>query len=533
LRILTLAFGPERARIAGVGLLCGALMLSFGFEGPIVARGVAAASLGVERPDLAVGLLVVTVGYVWAGITTVRRVTENLLLAVMLARRRLIEATLRSDLATMERVGSETVLSSLTRSPDDIMATAPLLARGMRTGCYIIGTLVVLAALAWQLFAVMAGILFVIFFTLVINHPAVMSALREAGELEAASRDDLRGMVLGFKELRLNDMRRRQFLGDMQTRVTATLTALARANLRQTISFVLQATATLAASGVCIFVIPNLVPDASAVTMVSAAVLMSNMSLALVRDIPLLTRGEAAAGEMEGLHTQLRPSRERAKDTAAVPSPPPTAVPLTVEALCYQYLDDDDEPGFAFGPLSLSFQPGTVTFILGSNSSGKTTLIKLLAGLYQPAAGTIQLGGAEVTPAVLREHVSAVFDAPYIFDRLYGWPDAEPDMVNGLLADMGIGGRVQFADGRFSTVDLSTGQRKRLAWVVAMIEDRPILLLDQWAADQDPEFRDHFYHVMLPRLRAAGRTVIAVTNDDRYYDVADRLIRLEDGLVVS
>jgi len=530
LRILTLAFGPERARIAGVGLLCGALMLSFGFEGPIVARGVAAASLGVERPDLAVGLLVVTVGYVWAGITTVRRVTENLLLAVMLARRRLIEATLRSDLATVERVGAETVLSSLTRSPDDIMATAPLLARGMRTGCYIIGTLVVLAALAWQLFAVMAGILFLIFFTLVINHPAVMAALREAGELEAASRDDLRSMVLGFKELRLNDKRSQRFLGDMQTRVTATLAALARANWRQTISFVLQATATLAASGVCIFVVPNLVPDASAVTMVSAAVLMSNMSLALVRDIPLLTRGETAAGEMEGLHMSLRPVRERGTDAPTAVAPP-HAVPLTVEDLCYQYLDDDDEPGFAFGPLSLTFQPGTITFILGSNSSGKTTLIKLLAGLYQPSAGAIQLDGAPVTQAVLREHVSVIFDAPYIFDRLYGWPDADPNMVNGLLADMGIGGRVQFADGRFSTVDLSTGQRKRLAWVVAMIEDRPILLLDQWAADQDPEFRDHFYHVMLPRLRAAGRTVIAVTNDDRYYDVADRLIRLEDGLV--
>ena len=138
-----------------------------------------------------------------------------------------------------------------------------------------------------------------------------------------------------------------------------------------------------------------------------------------------------------------------------------------------------------------------------------------------------------MSPSELRESVSAIFADPYIFDRLYGWSDADPEMVNGLLADMGIAGRTRFVDGRFTSLDLSTGQRKRLAWVVAMIEARPILLLDQWAADQDPEFREHFYRVMLPALRAAGRTVIAVTNDDRYYDAADRLIHFDDGMVVG
>lgn len=532
MRIIDLAFGPERTRVAAVGFLCGALMLSFGFEGPIVARGVEAARIGADRPDLAVALLAVAVGYVWAGITTVRRVTENLLLAVMAGRRRLIDATLRSDLATIEQAGSETVLSALTASPDDILATAPLLARGMRTGCYIIGTLVVLATLAWQLFAIVLAILLTIFAALVLSHRSVMSALREASDLETATRQDLRALVFGFKELRLNAVRRGHFMVALHKRVTETLAALRRANRRQTIVFVLQSTATLLASGVCIFVVPNAMPDADPVTMIAAAVLMSNISLGMLRDIPLLTRGEAAAIDMESLNSALRPVREIALSSGMEP-PPRHAAPLTLDRVCYQYLDDDDGPGFAFGPVSLDFQPGTVVFVCGGNSTGKTTLIKLLAGLYRPSFGDIHLSGEIATQAELRESVSAIFADPYVFDRLYGWPDAAAAMVNALLDQMGIGNRTRFADGRFSSVDLSTGQRKRLAWVVAMIEARPILVLDEWAADQDPEFREHFYDAMLPVLRAAGKTVIAVTNDDRYYHTADRLIRLEDGLVVS
>ena len=536
MRILTLAFGPERNRLFALCLLCGALMMSFGFEGPIVAGGVQAAELGRTRPDLAVGLLLVTFGYVWTGIVTVRRVTENLLLAVSRARRRLIEAALASDLATVEQVGPETLLSALTVAPNEVLAAAPLLARAMRTGCYIVGTLIVLAVLDYQLLALMAGILMVVSATLAANHGAVMRALGEASALEAQTREDLRAMVLGFKELRLNVARRTGMLARLHARSEMALTALGRASRHQAVGFVLQASAMLVAAGVCIFVLPRLLPGMPVVTLIAAAVLMSNISLALVRDIPLLTRGEVAVADMERLNDSLRPVPRRA---APPPSPeqepeaPASDPALRLHELSYRFPDQDDERGFALGPVSASFPRGSITFVLGGNSSGKTTLIKLLAGLYTADFGRISLDGRSFAAEALREQVSVIFADPYLFDRLYGWPDADPAMVNGLLEEIGISRRTRFEAGRFTTVDLSTGQRKRLAWVVAMIEARPILLLDQWAADQDPEFREHFYRVMLPALRAAGRTVVAVTNDDRYYDVADQLLRLEDGLVVG
>ena len=88
-------------------------------------------------------------------------------------------------------------------------------------------------------------------------------------------------------------------------------------------------------------------------------------------------------------------------------------------------------------------------------------------------------------------------------------------------------------DGVFSTTRLSRGQRKRLALVTAYLEDRPIYLFDEWAADQDPLFRRVFYQRLLPELKRRGKTVVAVTHDDRYFDAADQLIKLEEGKVVK
>jgi putative ATP-binding cassette transporter len=87
-------------------------------------------------------------------------------------------------------------------------------------------------------------------------------------------------------------------------------------------------------------------------------------------------------------------------------------------------------------------------------------------------------------------------------------------------------------EGAFSTLALSQGQRKRLALLTAYLEDRPIYLFDEWAADQDPQFKEIFYHHLLPELRARNKTVLVITHDDRYYDVADRLIKLDYGKLV-
>ncbi len=191
-------------------------------------------------------------------------------------------------------------------------------------------------------------------------------------------------------------------------------------------------------------------------------------------------------------------------------------------------------PGFTVGPIDLELTRGETLFIVGANGSGKTTLIKTLLGLYPPASGQIRLNGQAVTADSLdsyRQLFSAVFTDYFLFDTL---PDAEPgteDSVRCNLVRFELDGKVTIKDGAFSTTDLSTGQRKRLALIQACLENRPVMMLDEWAADQDPTFRRIFYTELIPELQAAGRTLIVVSHDDRYFDVADRVIRLRDGRI--
>ncbi|PRQ08461.1 cyclic peptide export ABC transporter [Enhygromyxa salina] len=205
---------------------------------------------------------------------------------------------------------------------------------------------------------------------------------------------------------------------------------------------------------------------------------------------------------------------------------------LELRALEFAYPDRGGEPGFRLGPLELRVEPGELLFIVGGNGAGKSTLLKLLTGLYSPSAGTVWIGGVPVdrrNVAAYRELISVIFTDVHLFTRAYGLLEAEPEAVNELLGELGIAHKTAFAHGQFSNRRLSSGQRKRLAMVVSMLEDRPIILLDEWAADQDPGFRAHFYEHMLPSLRRRGKTVIVVSHDDRYFHCADRVVKLDYG----
>jgi putative ATP-binding cassette transporter len=176
----------------------------------------------------------------------------------------------------------------------------------------------------------------------------------------------------------------------------------------------------------------------------------------------------------------------------------------------------------------LPLRPGEVVFLVGGNGSGKTTLAKLLCGLYAPEAGRIWAGSREVDDAhreAYRGLFSAVFADSWLFDRLYGLTGD----ATGLLQELGLASKVQIEGEALSTTALSQGQRRRLMLLAAILEDRPVYLFDEWAADQDPAFREVFYTRVLPSLRARGKAVFVISHDDRYFPTADRLLRLDYG----
>ena len=193
-------------------------------------------------------------------------------------------------------------------------------------------------------------------------------------------------------------------------------------------------------------------------------------------------------------------------------------------------------PRFALGPLDLELRAGELIFIGGSNGGGKTTLVKLLLGLYPLERGQRRLDGQYVPPAELaawRSMFTVVLNDQPLLERLYGLGPVPQEDFRKLLELFGIAEVVTYENGRFSDLALSAGQRMRLAMVVALLEERPICVFDEWTAHQDPATTRWYYEVMLPKLASHGRTVVAISHDERYFELADRVIMVEEGQLIG
>jgi len=173
-------------------------------------------------------------------------------------------------------------------------------------------------------------------------------------------------------------------------------------------------------------------------------------------------------------------------------------------------------------------------FLIGGNGSGKSTLAMLLTGLYQPHSGTLLLDGKPIGTEELerwRKHFSAVFTDVHLFDRLIGreGAPANPKLVQAWLERLKMQDKLKIEGNKILNLQLSKGQSKRVALLLAAAEERDVLLLDEWAADQDPHFRRVFYRELLPWLQASGKTVFAISHDDHYFMHADRLLEMREG----
>lgn len=206
---------------------------------------------------------------------------------------------------------------------------------------------------------------------------------------------------------------------------------------------------------------------------------------------------------------------------------------LEMKGMIYKYNGGYKNSSFQVGPINTKFYKGQIIFIVGGNGSGKSTLAKVIAGLYSPASGDLLINNHQVGEEHLhayREYFSTVFVNYYLFERLLPGKESNFDeLIEMYLEKLGLTDKVEIIDGKLSTLDLSQGQRKRLALLSAYLEDRPVYIFDEWAADQDPEFRELFYRQILPDLRKKGKLIIAITHDDRFFDVADQIVRLEYG----
>lgn len=444
---------------------------------------------------------------------------------------RVMDAPLRD----LEQVGSPRVQAALsehtTRVTDFFVAVPTLLSNGaMVAGCLIY--LVVLSPRIFLLtlpFVALGGLGY---------HLANLKAIRHlrAGTAEQERLfEHFRSLTEGAKELRLNRPKRSIFSDNVLRQSIETVR-----RLRTTGMSVFVAASSwgnfliYAFLGLVLFVIAGEVSDRARVLTGFALVMVYLVGplQALLLSLPEINLVKVAAEQIERLTREM-------ESTEHTPVDLPTASfqRLALESVTHRYYHEQSDEFFELGPIDLVFHPGEIVFLVGGNGSGKTTLAKLLVGLYPPEAGSIQFNGESIDDAnrdQYRQQFSAIFSDFHLFESLLEQHRSGLDARgNALLAKLQLQHKVQLRGGAFTTRALSHGQRKRLALVAAYLEDRPVLVFDEWAADQDPAFKEVFYHDLLSELRTAGKTAIVISHDDRYFHVADRIIRLENGQVLS
>ncbi len=349
-------------------------------------------------------------------------------------------------------------------------------------------------------------------------------------------------MVQGFKEVKLNRARSEAIQAELVERARHAHAPRHEINHQTIHDLQFSSGIFYVLLAALVFVQPMIWPSRSDSIEQGLTIVLSLMGPLTVfaTTLPMLARAEATVGALYTLEAEInRAAHGRAAEVGDLEATPPTAGTferLGLHGASFHYTDAAGEITFRSGPHELEIHRGELIFIVGGNGAGKSTLLKLLTGLYAPMDGELRRDGMVVDASsreAWRELFSIVFTDFHLFEQLHGLAGVNPAEVQRWLHIMGMERKTRFENGRFTQTALSTGQRKRLAFIVAVLRNKPVCVLDEVAADQDPEFRRRFYRELLPELRARGTTVIVVSHDDAYFDCADRLIRLQDGRVVA
>ncbi len=451
-------------------------------------------------------------------------------------RSRLTAAVRDSELAEIEHIGRTRIYNAISKEIQALAQNTNTLVAVSQMSLLVVFATLYLLALSPIAF-VIAVIFMSIAVTIYLGRLQVVNrAIQASLGAEFDLHELLEGILDGFKEVKLNAARSQQISDDLleasleaaESRVTAQSELTRNYVFTQNVFFLLLAT--------MVFVVPLLSDIASeTIVKLTTAILFVTSAIAgVVSSVPVFINANASAGNVMDLERAIGAPRRLLSESARVGVPTPAFAEIVIRDVSFAY-GDSDSPGFRVGPFNLAFKAGETVFISGGNGSGKSTFMRLFTSLYWPQAGYIEVDGEPVTRETVEAYRSlfaAVFSEYHLFKRLYGVAPEALAEVPDLLALFEIEDKTALLDGAFTTVNMSAGQRKRVALIVALLERRPICVLDEWAADQDPLFRRKFYEDLLPMFKARGITIIAVTHDDRYFHIADRRLHLEEGKIV-
>ena len=452
-------------------------------------------------------------------------------------RRTLVKRVLDTDCERLEQLGTARLLASLNSDTTHITAAFICLPNAVYGAVLTGGALGYLAWLSRPLFWAVAGWLALavaIGWLLLVRTHRRIAAGRE---MEDRLYDDYQAVIDGRKELTLNRQRARKvYEEEFEPHARQGRDHEIFADAYSALNENWVNAMILGAIGLSFFLAHTYAwtDTATAVTYALTILFLRTPLASAVSAIPGLIAGNVALAKVNSLEL---PAYQSTFAPGAEPLPADWQR-LTLDSITYVYPPSGDESGFTIGPLQLCLERGETVFLIGGNGSGKSTLARLLTGLYRPAGGQIRIDQRVIddhSRSAYHRLFASVYSDFYLFDQLLG-PDGESareSAVGDWLAALRLQRKARIEDGKLMDRRLSQGQRKRLALLLALLEDRPVIVLDEWAADQDPSFRRDFYTELLPLLKEAGKTVFAITHDEHYFGAADRILKMDGGLLLD
>ncbi|TPG78544.1 cyclic peptide export ABC transporter [Pseudomonas arsenicoxydans] len=453
-------------------------------------------------------------------------------------RKQLGEKVLSAPIEQIERYRSHRLIPVLTHDVDTISDFAFAFAPLAISVTVTLGCMGYLAILSWPMFLIMVAAILIGTAIQAYAQSKGVQGFMAARDAEDELQKHYNAIAEGAKELRIHRPRRqRMFVSGIK----ATAEFICNTQVRSINTFVIAKTF----GSMLFFVVIGLAlalqtfwPSADKTVMsgfVLVLLYMKGPLEHLISTLPIVSRAQIAFRRIAELSEQFSTPEPHLllSDQGQVKQ---AVDELKLADVRFAFPAVEGAAPFQLGPVNLTIKQGDITFIVGENGCGKTTLIKLLLGLYTPQQGAISVNGEAIDAQNrddYRQLFTTIFADYYLFDDVVQGDTYIPEDANQYLQRLEIAHKVSVKDGNFTTTDLSTGQRKRLALVNAWLEERPVLVFDEWAADQDPTFRRIFYTELLPDLKRLGKTIIVISHDDRYFDVADQLVRMESGRVVT
>jgi putative pyoverdin transport system ATP-binding/permease protein len=479
-----------------------------------------------------VGIFVVSQKYILTtGIIIIEEILNNI-------RLRLSDKIRRTDLLNIEKIGKAEIYNRLTQECTLISQMAPYIITALQSAImlvFVFGYIAILSIFAavLLLLLILGGV-----FVFHKNNIKVYAELDETNKAEINFFVSLTNILDGLKEIKLNRKKSEDVYSHFE-KISQRLKSLKISTGNKfSENMVFSQAFIYIILGAIVFVLPRLNPDITEniVSATTAMLFAIGPLTSIVSMLPIFGKVNIAISNIYNLENeldlQLNPNEvqpingeNRFSDFKEI----------VLSDLYFEYKNGEGRDVFSIGPIDLTITRGEVLFIIGGNGCGKTTFLKALTMLYRPKTGNIFVDNKLIDSSnylEYRELYSAIFYDFHLFDKLYGLENVDPQKINDLLKLMQIEKKTEFKDSGFTKLDLSTGQRKRLALIVTFLEDKPIYIFDEWAADQDPQFKKYFYDELLKKLKAEGKTVIAVSHDDRYFHLADRVIKMEYGKII-